>query len=150
MNEPHSFDLFLSYAAADRAWVQGYLIPALGVPRERLITHDDFRLGAARVSEIERAVTTSRYSVVILRPAYLADEWSNLSEQLSSHLTTADQAIRLIPLLRSECDLPLRIDFRVRLDCADQADWEHETARLRDLLNQPEPNLSTSRVPILG
>ena len=95
VNAPFEHDLFLSYASADHAWVQGYLIPALGVPRERLITHDDFRLGAPRVNEIERAVTTSRYSILILSPAYLADEWSNLSEQLASHLTTAEQSVRL-------------------------------------------------------
>ena len=83
MNEPFTFDLFLSYAPADRAWVHGYLIPALGVPRERIITPDDFRIGAARVSEIERAVTTSRYSVLVLSATYLADEWATFGEQLA-------------------------------------------------------------------
>ena len=150
VNASFEYDLFLSYANADRAWVQGYLIPALGVPRECLITHDDFRLGAPRVSEIERAITTSRYSVLILSPAYLTDEWSNLSEQLVSHLTTAEQAVRLVPLLKSECELPLRIDFRVRLDCTDPANWERETARLRDLLNQPAPQPERITCPYPG
>lgn len=36
MNEPFKFELFLSYANTDRAWVHGYLIPALGVPRVAL------------------------------------------------------------------------------------------------------------------
>ncbi len=144
------FDVFLSYASADRAWVHGYLIPALAVPREHCMTHDDFHLGATRVSEIERAIKSSRYTVLIFSPAYLADEWLNLSEQFASFLTTAEQSVRVIPLLRSECELPLHIDFRVRLDCTEQANWERETARLRDLLKQPKPQPEIITCPYPG
>jgi hypothetical protein len=69
MNEPFTLDLFLSYAAADRAWARGYLIPALGVPRERLITHDEFHLGAARVSEVERTTFIAPHSVASSHPS---------------------------------------------------------------------------------
>ena len=75
----------------------------------------------------------------MLSPAYLADQWSLFGEQLSSHASVAEGRDRLIPLLLHPCILPLRVDFRVRLDCTDQANWESETARLRDLLGQPEP-----------
>jgi WD40 repeat protein len=54
-------------------------------------------------------------------------------------VTIAEQRARLVPLLKAPCELPLRIDFRVRLDCTDESNWEHEITRLRDLLGQPEP-----------
>ncbi len=139
------YDVFISYAQTDRTWVEGYLLPALGLPPERVITPKDFRPGAAVVVEFERAVIDSRYTVLVLSPAYLADEWSTFGEQLTSHASVAKGCDRLIPLLLQPCTLPLRVDFRVRLDCTDEANWEGETARLRDLLDQPEP--TPERIP---
>jgi hypothetical protein len=140
-----TYDLFISYAEGDRAWVEGYLLPALGMPAERVITHQDFRPGAAVVAEFERAVIESCYTVLVLSPAYLADEWSIFGEQLISHASVAEQRAQLIPILLRPCTLPLRVDFRVRLDCTDEANWEAETVRLRTLLDQPEPK--PERIP---
>lgn len=150
MDESFIFDLFLSYANADRAWVEGYLISALGISRERIITSDNFQLGAARVNEMERAVKTSRYTLLILSPAYLTDEWSNLGEQLASYLTTTEAQTRLIPLLKAKCEIPLHIDFRVRLDCTEKANRESQVARLRDLLNQPAAQPERIECPYPG
>lgn len=61
MNEPRS-DPFLSYASADRAWVQGYLIPALGMPRERIITQDDFQLGTLFIAHLIGDIPHVRFS----------------------------------------------------------------------------------------
>jgi len=141
----YRYDVFVSHSDADRAWVRGYLLPALGLPSERVITPHDFRPGAPVVAEFERAVTDSRTTVLVFSPAYLADEWSTFSEQLTSYASVADQRDRLIPLLLRPCTLPLRVDFRVRLDCTDEANWEQETARLRALLDQPEP--TPERIP---
>jgi len=143
-------DLFISYAEADSAWVQGYLIPALGLPEQHVITRQAFRPGAPLVAEIERAVTSSWYTILVLSPAYLADEWSSLSEHLASHFTIVQQQKLLIPLILKTCELPLRIDFRVRLDCTDQANWNSEIARLRRLLDQPEPVLEKINCPYPG
>ena len=33
----YRYDLFISCAAADLKWVQGFLLPALGLPAERVI-----------------------------------------------------------------------------------------------------------------
>jgi TIR domain/NACHT domain len=141
----YQYDLFVSYADVDRAWVAGFLLPALGLAAERVITERSFRPGAPVVSEFERAVTSSRYTVLVLSPAYLADEWSTFGEQLASYASVAEQRDRLIPLLKEKSELPLRIDFRVRLDCTDKANWESEADRLRALLNQPEP--APERIP---
>ncbi len=141
----YTYDLFISYTEADRAWVQGYLLPGLGLPPERVIIPQDFRLGAPVVTEFERAVTDSRYTVLVLSPAYLADEWATFGELLVSHTSVAEQRDRLIPLFLQPCTLPLRVDFRVRLDCTDEISWERETARLRALVDQPEP--APERIP---
>lgn len=143
-------DLFITHAGAERAWVMGELIPALGLDPKRIITADGFRPGASLVEEFERAVKGSRYTVLVLSPAYLADEWTHLSEQLVSFLTIAEQQVRLIPLLKVATELPLRIDFRVRLDCTERRDCDREITRLRTLLEAPEPTAQRIPCPFPG
>ena len=136
----YQYELFVSYTSTDRIWVESYLLPALNLPSERIITTQDFRPGALLVNEFERAVTNSRYTVLVLSPHYLNDKWSTLSEHLVSYSTVAEQSDHIIPLLLKPCDLPLRIDYRVRLDCTSETNWEREFARLCDLLAKSELN----------
>jgi WD40 repeat protein/energy-coupling factor transporter ATP-binding protein EcfA2 len=143
-------DLFVSHADADHEWVAGYLLPALGLPADRLLTKDQFRPGAAVVEEFERAVRHSRFTVLVLSAAYLADEWSVFGERLASHAAVADGRDRLVPVLLEPCRIPLHIDFRVRLDYTDQARWDEQTARLRGLLDQPEPPTEQLACPYPG
>lgn len=144
------FDLFVSYAEADRAWVEGYLRPALGLPAGHLITARNFQPGASVVSEFDRAVVSSRFTLLVLSPAFLVDEWATFGEQLASYASVAEQRERLIPLLLEPCELPLHLEFRVRLDCTDEANWESEVARLRALLNRPEPEAERIPCPYPG
>ena len=153
------YDLFISCTKTeeDLNFVKGFLLPALGLPPERVICNQEnvlgaasFRLGASIPEEFERAVTSSRFTLLILSPAYLADEWAKFSEQLASYAAIAEQRQRLIPLKREECELPLHIEFRVRLDCTDKDNWETEAGRLRELLNQPEPKPERIECPYPG
>jgi hypothetical protein len=71
--QPHyRYDVFISFAEGERHWVEGCLLPALGLPEERVITSQEtkhsesFQLGAAVVNEFERAVTSSRYTRLVL------------------------------------------------------------------------------------
>jgi len=146
----YTYDLFISHAKVDHAWVKGFLLPALGLPPERIITQQGFRPGAPIVTEFERAVTGSRCIVLVLTPAYLADEWSTFGETLASHAGVVEQRDRLVPLLLRPCTLPMYIDFRMRLDCTDEANWKDEIARLRALLNQPAPKLERIACPYPG
>jgi WD40 repeat protein len=133
------FDLFISHAKADAAWVRGYLIPALGLEAGGVITPEEFRPGAFVPGEFERAVKNSRFTVLVFSPSYLADEWGSFSEQLVTYAGVAGQRERLVPLILQPCELPLRIEFRVRLDYTDEAGRERATERLRELLSLPEP-----------
>jgi hypothetical protein len=89
--------------------------------------------GALVVSELDRGVSRSRFTVVVLSPAYLEDRWAMLGEQLASYLSVED--VHVIPLRLADCKLPLRLEARVALDFTDRASWESETARLRELLH---------------
>ena len=144
------YDLFISHAEADRAWVQGYLLDELGLTSDRIITPNSFRLGTPLVDELERAIVNSRYIVLVLSPAYLTDQWSLLAQKLTTHLGVVERTERLIPLLLKPCDLPLQIDFRVRLDCTDDSNWGREIGRVRELLSQPRVDHKSAPCPYPG
>jgi hypothetical protein len=144
------YDLFVVHSKTDQDWVQGYLVPALGLPPGRVLTAEQFRPGASVVEEFDRAVTGSRYTIVVLSPSYLADEWSTFGERLASHAAVSGGRERLVPLLLEPCELPLQVDFRVRLDYTDEARWDNQTARLRELLETQEPPTEELACPYPG
>ena len=94
-------DLFIVHAAADVGFVRDYLLPALDLPRSRVLLVDELPVGGFIVSEIDRVVTRSRYTLAILSPAYLEDRWADFGEQLAACLR-ADRP-RVIPLRLRDC-----------------------------------------------
>ena len=126
MSEPNIYDhdLFISYARADLAWVEGYLLPSLDLPPERVITAQGFAQGASLVAEFEQAIQNSRLTLLIYSPAFPANEWTDFSERLASHLSVETQRERVGLLLLQPCEIPLRLEPRLRLDCTDAANWE--------------------------
>ena len=144
------YDLFVSYADADREWVVGYLLPGVGLPAARVLTQDQFTPGAPVLDEFAEAVRRSRITVVVLSNAYLTDRWAVLGEQLASYAAVEDSHHLLVPVLVEECRVPLHVGFRVRLDFTERARWAPETERLRDLLGRPEPPPETLPCPYPG
>ncbi len=135
-------DLFVSHAEEDRSWVLGFFLPALGLPRERVVTSGDLVPGRGRIAEIVRAVESSRYTVAVLSRSYLADDWSVLTDELASHLSVASgpDGNRIIPLRREPTvEVPLHLGFRIWLDCADPERANEEIGRLRELLGTAGP-----------
>jgi len=144
------YDLFVAYAKDDEAWVLGYLLPALGLPETRVLTTGRFRPGASRAAELERAVTASRYTALVLSPAYSSDAWNALTTELASYLSVSGQQERLIPIEKAPSDLPLRLRYLVRLDCTKPATCKDQLAILRDQLNQPDPPPESIACPYPG
>jgi len=131
----YEYELFIVHAAPDEPFVRGHLLPALGIAPDRVLLSSELRLGAQIAAEIERGVQSSHFTVVVLTPAYVADRWAVFGEQLATHADGPEG--RLIPLLRADCQLPVRLDFLVALDFRDPERWPLEAKRLRDRLRQP-------------
>lgn len=141
----YTYDLFISFAPDDEAWVLGYLLPALHLPAERLISRtifdltQSFTLGVPAVAEFDRAVRTSRYTLLILTPAYQADRQAEFGALLAAHLSASSGEPRVLPLQLKPCALPLHVDFLVKLDCIDEAQRPAQIDQLRKLLGSPPP-----------
>jgi WD40 repeat protein len=132
--------LFVVSATADLSFVQGYLLPEVNVVPERTRLVSELPLGGSQVEAIVAAIHASRLSVVVLSPAYLADRWAAFGEQLATFKSIDDgQDPRVVPLLLIDCEVPLSLAAKVRLDFRDRTHWRDEAARLRRALQMPEP-----------
>lgn len=151
MSKQATYDLFISYANDDANWVEGSLMPALGLSEEWIITKESFRFGVDSVAEFERAVSESRYTLLVLSPAFLADMWGMYSESIASYARVKDERDRLLPLLLKPCQIPPRIDaLKLSFDCTDKSSQDTNITRLRELFKQPEPSLKPLPCPYPG
>ena len=96
-------DLFISYAEADKAWVNGYLLAALTEAGVQWHSEATFALGVPRLLEFQRAVQQSRRTLLILTPAYLAEGSSHFTDVLAQSYGVETGAWPVIPLI---LDLP--------------------------------------------
>ncbi|HEU4536921.1 MAG TPA: TIR domain-containing protein [Polyangiaceae bacterium] len=134
------FDAFVSYrrSSPDQAWVEKQLVPRLEALGLRLcFERRDFKLGAPRIREMERAVTESRYTLAVLSRSYLAGGFQDFEALLSQHQAIETGAPRFIPLLREECVPNLGIRTTEWLDVRDDEELEANLARLALRLREP-------------
>lgn len=137
------YDVFISYSSQDKAWVRGELLTRLEAAGLKvIIDFRDFRLGAPSINEMERAVTTSRKTLLVLTPAYLASQWAEFENLMLQTLDPANRALRLIPLLKERCDLPIRIGFLTYVDFTDSTEHDRAWQRLLGGLGAPPPAAS--------
>jgi hypothetical protein len=138
-DEQFEYDLFISYSSKDRAWVRGELLPRLEASGLRAcIDYRDFRLGAPIVNEMERAVLSSRKTLLVLTPYYLESAWTEFEALMLQALDPAARGRRLIPLLKEKCELPPRIGYLTYVDFADPDDREFAWSLLLGALEAPD------------
>ncbi len=130
-------DVFISYSSKDRDWVKSILLPVLeNAGLKTYVDYRDFPPGMPTIKAIEQAVVTSRKTLAVLSPSYMASQWTELETTLLHTLDpsninlTFNINLTLIPLLKAECDLPLRLQALGYLNFVDPVDQELEWSRL--------------------
>jgi hypothetical protein len=104
----------------------------------------DFALGAARLDEIDRAVTQSRYTVAVFTPAYLAAAVDSYEAVIAAYSAVESRTPRFIPLIRRPCRLALHARMTEALDVSRDAEAPAMLQRLAMALRQaPRPRLAT-------
>jgi formylglycine-generating enzyme required for sulfatase activity len=134
------FDLFISYAQADQAWVKGFLLNGLTQAGVRFCSEADFEPGVPRLDEFERAITQSQRTLLVLSPAYLADSVQEFINRLAAHYGLETNTWPVIPLvLHPVAQLPIRLAMLEALDATDPEASEAVLARLCAALRRPAP-----------
>lgn len=124
------YDLFISYAEDDRAWVEGYLFQALNQANVQYFSEEAFDLGAPRLQEFERAIRQSQRTLLILSQAYMADSSNQFVVLLAQCFGFDTSTWPVIPLLLESLQLPPRLAVLVSLDATHPDRWEAAMSRL--------------------
>jgi hypothetical protein len=155
----YTHDVFISYSQADLAWVREELLPRLeGAGLKVLFADRDFEIGAPRLVNVERAVETSRHTLIVITPDWIADEW-NVFETLL--VSTTDPAVRrrkLIPVLLRPAELPSRLAMLTYADFTlpENRRWQWERlivtlgAAVRDAPGVGMPGVGAHDLPGVG
>lgn len=133
------YDLFISYADADRAWVEGYLLDSLKQAAVRYHSEAAFALGTVRLLEFERAIQQSDRTLLVLSPAYLADGFNQFIDLLAQCYGFDSVTWPVIPLVLESVKLPPRLNALVKLNATNPDEWEEATRRLCAELKRPVP-----------
>ncbi len=136
-----AYDAFISYHRADpadRAWVEQVLVPRLeSVGLELCLEHRDFSPGGRRIREMERAVTTSRYTISVFTPSYLDSRFREFEALIAQHQDLEMRAARFIPLLRRPCHPSIGVRMIFALDVTHGAEVDAVIDRLAVHLRKP-------------
>jgi hypothetical protein len=151
----YTHDVFVSHSKADLPWVREELLPRLeGAGLRVLLPDRDFEIGAPKLVNVERAVESSRHTLIVLTPDWVDDEWNTFEGLLVSTSDPAARRRKLIPLMLKPCELPKRIAMLTYTDFTNVEDrrwqWERLIAALRDERRAAEPWTPTpySSIPI--
>jgi len=120
--DPFPFDVFISYSHQDKAWVRAELLTRLEAAGLKVfIDFRDIRTLEPMAREMERAVRTSRRTLLVLTPDYLKSGWTELESLMAQALDPAGRQGRVVPVLYRSCDVPLRIGCFKYVDFTDPA-----------------------------
>ena len=139
------YDVFISYSHADSDWVFEWLVPRLKAAGLKVCTdQESFELGVPALINMENAVATSRHTLLVLTPAYLASEWTMYEQILTQTQDPIGLRQRTIPVLRQPCEPPMRIAMLTYADLTGKWDAEAEFAKIvrahrRDAATVPRP-----------
>ena len=134
----YGYDVFVSYNATDQDWVASVLLPRLEHAGLRVaIDYRDFVVGKPLIENIEDMVDTSRRTIVVLSPAWVASEWNAFEALLIRTQDPAGTRRKLLPLRVRPCDLPDGL-AKLKLDVADLTAERYKETQLNRLIRDVE------------
>ncbi|NET26787.1 TIR domain-containing protein [Okeania sp. SIO1I7] len=142
MNKPPSsskYDLFISYAEANQAWVKGFLLSALDSAKVKYVERENFSLGVPELKELERFITESKYVLLIISDAYFIDNFNEFTDILAQSYGREKEIWPVIPLFLEEVQLPPTLKMLTSLDATDESKWQTIVERLCEQVKRPRP-----------
>ncbi|HEY7427246.1 MAG TPA: toll/interleukin-1 receptor domain-containing protein [Gemmataceae bacterium] len=135
--KPSRYDVFISYADADRAWVDGFLIDGLERAGMRCHCEVAFALGVPRLAEFENAVRSSDRILLVLSPAYFATDTASFVDLLAQTYGLETATWPVIPLRLEPVKLPTRLAMLTARDATAPAQRERVLEKLSNLFQRP-------------
>jgi hypothetical protein len=99
------------------------------------IDYQDYAPGVPSLTNMERAVAASRHTLLVLTPAWVASQWTELESSLGYALRTQ----HTLPILREPCNLPPRFKILTYVDLTTSAELPREFGKLVDAIRGVSP-----------
>jgi len=134
------YDVFISYRQREpeKTWVRKTLVPRLTeAGLNVMVDFKHFRLGAPLITEMERAVKQSRYTLIVATPAYFESSFTEFENLLSQHLGLEQAQHRLLLIMRETTELTLRLSYKLWLAMTTDEEFEENLPRLVEALKEP-------------
>ncbi|SRR6266498_4762572 len=110
----HEYDVFISYANQDKAFVENELLPKLKTRGLKpFIDFIDFKPGKPELDEIKRGIESSRKTLLLVSPHYLKDNLSDLEKQITRYIGVTAKETMCIPVIIAPCKLPDDLSYLV-------------------------------------
>lgn len=127
------YDVFISYSSMDSDWVQNKLVLKLNNLGFKVLTDRDFAGGAFGDEQMESAVISSRHVLTVMTNSFFKSGWTKLETAMARALDPGAANRKLIPVLLSTCDLPLRFKVLTYRDLRNdnESEWERLISDLK-------------------
>lgn len=132
-----TYDFFISAVEADQAWVEQHLLPMLTAANKHYLTEAEFQPGQPRLLELERAITHSEKTLLILSAAYLQADSNLIIDLFAMHYGLETRTWPVIPLLLAKLELPPRLRFVIPLDFSQATAYPDSYRRLLNSTQLP-------------
>lgn len=136
VEEGFRYDAYVSYVdkEPDTTWVWDTLLPRLEKAGLHIaVSGDSEEPGVARVVNIERGITQSKRTIVVLSDAYMVDNMADFENVLGQTMGIQEGTYRLLPVKAAPIEqnrLPTRLRMLTTLDLSHPRRAEREFDRL--------------------
>lgn len=143
--EGFRYDAYISYVEQepDETWVWEMLLPRLQTAGLRVAVSDEvWKFGVDRVVNISRGIKQTKYIVLVLSEAYIADEWTRVEHIMAETKGIQENTYRIIPILftpMNEQQLPDWIGGKWAVDLTNSRRFERRLNTLIQQLRKPLP-----------
>lgn len=132
----YKYDVFISYNPNDENWVKNELVSRFEEESISYIYELNFEPGHPILTEVERAISESRRTVMVLTPSYIESNWQDFASLLAGSYGLEIGEWTAIPVIKETCELPLRFRGVVTLDLSESNEEEWRRL-LRTLSSRP-------------
>jgi hypothetical protein len=108
--------VFLSYASSDKQSAKVIAKALLDGGISTWLDEWEIRVGDSFIQKIETAATSADYVLLLLSPAAVGSDWVEKEINLGLSKELSERAIRLIPVMVADCEIPSALRDRQWLD----------------------------------
>jgi tetratricopeptide (TPR) repeat protein len=117
MADDFKYDVFISYSHKDEIWVVDTLLTTLeNAGLKVCIDFRDFVPGKPSRHNMRDACKDSKYTVLVMTPAWMASEWTSFEGLLTFLHDPANKHLRTVPILFEQCEIPEDIQIFTYVD----------------------------------